>query len=259
MKLEIENLSFSYPKGKVLDNLSVSFREGEFAVLLGRNGAGKTTLMKNLLGLLKPTSGRILIDGINTAEMKNRERARKLAYIPQESQQSFAYSVFSTVLMGTTAAISTLSTPGKAEEEKAMAALRRFGIEHLKDRAVNAVSGGERQLVLCARAIAQDADILLFDEPTSSLDWGNQIRVLESIRSLTEEGYTAIVSTHNLEQALNYASRIILMEDGHIKADCTPEEMAEGGTMRHFYSVSLEIRNIDGHYICIPEVGNVVD
>lgn len=259
MKLEIESLSFSYTKGKVLDNLSLTFREGEFAVLLGRNGAGKTTLMKNLLGLLKPSSGRILIDGIDTSEMKNRERARKLAYIPQESQQSFAYSVFSTVLMGTTASISTLSTPGKAEEEKAMAALRRFGIEHLKDRAVNAISGGERQLVLCARAIAQDAGILLFDEPTSSLDWGNQITVLESIKSLTEEGYTAIVSTHNLEQALNYASRIILMENGHVKADSTPADLAKGEQMKHFYSVALTISNIGGHYICLPEKSNVVE
>lgn len=259
MKLEIDKLSFSYPKGNVLDNLSLEFDKGEFAVLLGRNGAGKTTLMKNLLGLLKPSAGKILIDGIDTSTIKNRERARKIAYIPQESRQSFAYTVFSTVLMGTTATISTLSTPGKAEEERAMEALKRFGIEDLKDRHINAISGGERQLVLCARAVCQNADILLFDEPTSSLDWGNQIRVLESIKSLTEEGYLAIVSTHNLEQALNYASRIILLEDGRVKEDTTPELLSKSSAMKHFYSVDLEIRNIDGHYICIPEGKHVVE
>ena len=259
MKLEIKDLSFSYPKRKVIDDLSLTFHEGEFVILLGRNGAGKTTLMKNLLGLLKPDAGSILIDGQDINNLNNRERAKLLAYIPQEARQTFAYSVFSTVLMGTTASISPFATPGEVEEEKAMEALKRFGIEALKDRAINAISGGERQLVLCARAIAQNARILLFDEPTSNLDWGNQIRVLESIRSLTKEGYLALVTTHNLEQALNYGERIILLDEGKIMADAFPSLLASSGVMKDFYSISLKIKNIDGHYICLPEDKNVVE
>ena len=120
-------------------------------------------------------------------------------------------------------------------------------------RMVDSLSGGERQLVLCARAIAQGSRILLFDEPTSSLDWANQIRTLDSIRSLTREGYLAIVSTHNLEQALNWATRLVLLKGGRVHADGTSGELACSCFLSSFYDMDIRVEKLEGHYVCIPQ------
>ena len=254
MRLDIRGLSFSYDgQRQILDKLDLSFSCGDFVVVLGRNGAGKTTLFRNLLGLLRPQSGTVEVDGVDFLHLSAKERAKRIAYIPQESHPSFSYSVLTTVLMGTTSQISTLASPGQKETEAALAALRRFGIEDLASRRVDSLSGGERQLVMCARALAQKAPILLFDEPTSSLDWGNQIRTLENIRRLTKEGYLAIVSTHNLEQALNYASRIVMLCDGKLVADASPQELAMQGSLSSFYGLDVSVERIRGHYVCIPQ------
>ena len=255
MKLEIRNLSFSYDgRRKVLDGMSLSADEGQFICLLGRNGAGKTTLFRTLLGTLRKKEGEILTDGDDLSKLSARERAGRIAYIPQESSQSFSYTVLNAVLMGTTNRISTLASPGEKEVNTAIEALRRFGIEALKDRKTDSLSGGERQLVLCARAVSQNARILLFDEPTSSLDWANQIRTLSLIRSLTREGYLAIVSTHNVQDALNYADRIVLLDRGRIVSDSTPAELAENSALADFYSLPLTIKRVDDTYVCIPEL-----
>lgn len=253
MTLETKGLTFSYDgKRKVLDDVSFSVSSGQAVAILGRNGAGKTTLFKNLLGLLKG-SGQIMLDGTDLAELKAKDRAKKLAYIPQESSSVFPYSVFTTVLMGTTNNVSTLSTPGKKEEDGAWEALERFGIRDLAHRKLDSLSGGERQLVLCARAVAQNAPVLLFDEPTSSLDWGNQIRTLHLIKSLVRDGYIALVSTHNLEQALNWADRLVLIEGGRVVADASPAQLASSGILSSFYSMPLTVRCIEGRYICFEE------
>lgn len=253
MKLEIKDLTFSYDRKKnVLDGISTSFESGEFTVVLGRNGAGKTTLFKNLLGLLKPQKGEVICDGIPFSGMSVREKARKIAYIPQESNPAFSYSVLTSVLMGTTSMISSLSSPKEKEIRKAYEALEKFHIADIAGRKTNTLSGGERQLVLCARAVAQEAGILLFDEPTSNLDWANQIKTLENIRALTRDGYTAIVSTHNLEQALNFASRIILIKDGKLCYDASPAELASSCLLSSFYDIDISVEEYNGHYICIP-------
>ena len=211
MRLDIRGLSFSYDgQRQILDKLDLSFSCGDFVVVLGRNGAGKTTLFRNLLGLLRPQSGTVEVDGVDFLHLSAKERAT-------------------------------------------LAALRRFSIEDLASRRVDSLSGGERQLVMCARALAQKAPILLFDEPTSSLDWGNQIRTLENIRRLTKEGYLAIVSTHNLEQALNYASRIVMLCDGKLVADASPQELAMQGSLSSFYGLDVSVERIRGHYVCIPQ------
>ena len=155
MTLDIRSLTFSYDgKRNVLDDISLSFKEGQFVVLLGRNGAGKTTLFRNLLGLLKADGGSVHVDGRDFLSMSVRERAGYMAYIPQESHPGFSYSVITSVLMGTTSSLSTLSCPGKREMDRAYAALERFGLVPFAHRMVDSLSGGERQLVLCARAIA---------------------------------------------------------------------------------------------------------
>ncbi len=258
--LKAERLTFSYPRKEVFHDISFEAGKGEFICLLGPNGAGKTTLFKTLLSLLKPVSGRISIDGKDIASMQEKERARLVAYIPQEASKVFNHTVKAYVLMGLTPNLSTLSSPKEKDEKIAIAALKRLGIEELKDRGIQSLSGGERQLVLIARALATGAQILLFDEPTSNLDWGNQIKVLRTIKRLTEEGCTAIVSTHNLEQALNYSDRIILLEKGSIKAQGSPAELAEGDELENLYSTPLSILHIAKQYVCIPkEVEHVVE
>ena len=253
MKLEIRDLTFSYDgKKKVLDDISMSASGGQFIALLGRNGAGKTTFFKNLLGLLKCQSGQIFIDGETFSSLSIKERAKCIAYIPQESNPAFSYTVLTSVLMGTTNAVSTLSSPGKEETDRAWSAMRRFNIEHLAHRHVNTLSGGERQLVLCARAIAQEAGILLFDEPTSNLDWANQIKTLENIRKLTDEGYIAIVATHNLEQALNYSTRLLLLKKGKLCHDSDAESLVSSPLLSSFYDMDIIVERYRGHYVCIP-------
>lgn len=251
--LEISNLSFSYSKRPVLENISLSAKGGEFISLLGANGSGKTTLFKSILGLLKIKSGSVSINGEELCAMSIKDRAKKTAYIPQETKQIFAYSVLSQVLMGCTANISTLSSPGEKETEIALEALRTLGIEHLKDRNINALSGGERQLVLCARALAGKAKCLLFDEPTASLDYGNQISVLSTIYKLTKNGYLAIVSTHNVEQALNFSTRIVLLENKRITFNGTPEQLVNSDILERFYSIPLSVIKHDGRYYIKPE------
>ena len=253
MILEISDLSFSYPKHPVLQNISLSAKGGEFISLLGNNGSGKTTLFKSILGLLKVKSGSVSIDGENLNNMSIKERAKKTAYIPQETKQVFAYSVLSQVLMGCTANISTLASPGEKEVQTALDALKTLGIEHLKDRNINALSGGERQLVLCARALAGKAKCLLFDEPTASLDYGNQISVLSIIHKLTKSGYLAIVSTHNVEQALNFSTRIILLNNKQITFNGTPEQLVNSDILECFYMTPLSVIKIDGRYYIKPE------
>ncbi len=251
--LKVANLTFSYPRKEVFHDISFEAVNGEFICLLGPNGAGKTTLFKTLLSLLEPDSGEITIDGVSISSMRERERARKVAYIPQEASKVFNHTVKAYVLMGLTPQLSTLSSPKEKDEKIAIEALSRLGIEELKDRGIQSLSGGERQLVLIARALATGAKILLFDEPTSNLDWGNQIKVLRTIKKLTEEGCTAIVSTHNLEQALNYSDRIILLEKGSIKAQGTPEELAKGTALENLYSTPLKVLPVAGQYVCIPK------
>lgn len=251
-ELEIKNLSFSYARHKVLNDVSLKADGGEFISLLGKNGAGKTTLFKLLLSLIKKQEGTILIDGKNADLMTSRERAKYFSYIPQESRQNFAYTVLTSVLMGSSATLSPFRSPTRADEEKALLNLKRFDIDGLKNRNVCELSGGERQLVLSARALLQDARFLLFDEPTSNLDYGNQIKVLRNIKALTKEGYTAIVSTHNLEQSLNYSSRIILLDEGKICFDGDAESLSKSSILTNFYNVKLKLIKAEGVWVCLP-------
>lgn len=252
MNLRVENLSFSYPKGKVLNNISFDAHSGEFITLLGKNGAGKTTLFRSLLGILK-SEGKVIIDGTDISKLPPREKAKRIAYIPQETRQVFAYTVQDAVLMGCTPNLSSMSSPKEKDVKMALKALETLGIMYLKDRNVNELSGGERQLVLCARALASSASCLVFDEPTASLDLGNQTKVLKTISFLTKNDYLAIVSTHNLGQALNYSSRIIMLDEGKIVFDNTPQVLAESPILKVFYGINLSVEKHNNWFVVIPK------
>ena len=255
MSLQIQELCFSYGKRKVLKNISFDANYGEFLSILGANGVGKSTLFRCILGLLAPSSGMRLIDGIDAARMNPSELARKIAYIPQSHNPVFNYNVFDMVLMGTTAQTGKFSSPGKAQTEIVKSALERLGIAHLSQRGYANLSGGERQLVLIARAIAQKAKILLMDEPSASLDFGNRLRVMQTVQNLTNEGYCVIQSTHDPEQAYLYSDKILALQGGSVLAYGAPGEIFDANLISKLYGAEVEVHSIknDTLRVCVPK------
>ena len=255
MSIEIENLSFSYGERNVLKNISFRSEYGEFLSVLGPNGVGKSTLFRCMLGLLTPSNGSTRIDGTDISQMDAVRLSRHIAYIPQSHNPVFNFSVFDMVLMGTTAQLGKFSSPGKAQEEQAEAAMDRLGILHLKDRGYSNISGGERQLVLIARAIAQQAKILVMDEPSANLDFGNRIRVMQTVKDLTKDGYAVIQSTHDPDQAYMYSDRILAMYDGQVLAWGTPQETINNDIISTLYGVNVEVNSMRGDAVrvCVPK------
>lgn len=254
MSIEVKQLSFSYGARPVLSDVSFSVEKGRLLSILGPNGVGKSTLFRCILGLLKGYSGEIRIDGADGKGLGVRELARRVAYIPQSSYPAFSYSVHDMVLMGTSSRSRTFAPPGREQEALAGEALERMGIAHLASRAYTQLSGGERQLVLIARALAQESPVLLMDEPTANLDYGNQLRVLQRVRALAEEGYTIVQSTHNPEQSYLFSHEILALRDGKVLAYGPPGDILTSGLVHALYGVEVEVESLrnDQIRVCIP-------
>ncbi len=243
--ISVKDLCFSYGSHEVLRNISFDAAPGEMLCILGRNGAGKSTLFKCMLGILKGYTGKVVIDGDDMSLLRPADKAKRVAYIPQATNPAFSYSVLDMVLMGTTSQIGGRMSPGRAEKEAAMQALAKIGISHLAGRGYSRLSGGEQQLVLIARALAQGAHVLIMDEPTSSLDYGNQMRVQKQLRQLISEGYTIIQSSHNPEQSYTFADRIICIRDGELYRQGRPQEILDEDLINKLYGIDVEM--IRGH------------
>ena len=254
MSIEVKNLNFSYGDRQVLHDISFSVGKGEFLSILGPNGVGKSTLFRCMLGLLSGYTGEVLVDGINARTFSVREAAKHIAYIPQSSHPIFNYSVFDIVLMGRTSGLGSFRSPRKADKEKCRWALDKIGISHLSERCFHRLSGGEQQLVLIARALVQDAPILMLDEPTANLDFGNQIRVLEQARGLAREGYTVIQTTHHPEQSYMFSDRILAIQNGRVLTEGAPGSVLTAENMEKLYHVDVDVVSLyDDHArICIP-------
>ena len=218
MSLSVRDLTFAYDKTPVLENVGFTAHAGEVLAVLGPNGAGKTTLFRCILGEVKRYRGSIRIDGAEADTLSPREKAHRVAYIPQTHPMTFRFSVRDMVLMGTTHQISALSVPREQQKRAAEDAMRRLGIEALADRDFDRISGGEQQLAYIARALAQQARILVMDEPTASLDYGNQLYVLSVVRALARQGYTVLISTHNPQHAIWYADALLALSHGRVAA-----------------------------------------
>ena len=240
MSLQVNHLSFSYGQHPVLRDVSFQAHQGEVLSVLGPNGAGKSTLFRCMLGLLTPTAGGTEIDGQDIAGMGVGQLARAMAYIPQSHHPVFNFSVLDMVIMGTTAQLGRFSVPGRAQKAQAQAALTRLGIAHLRGRGYGRISGGERQLVLIARAVAQQARILVMDEPSASLDFSNRLQVMETVRELAKTGYTIIQSTHDPDQAYRYSHRILALEQGRVLAFGPVKETMEDGLISRLYGVAVK-------------------
>lgn len=255
MSIEVKNLNFSYGERQILFDISFKTEKGEFLSILGPNGVGKSTLFRCVLGLLSGYAGQVLIDGRDAQSFSVRESARHIAYIPQSSAPAFNYSVFDVVLMGRTSGLATFRTPKASDREKCHWALEKVGIAHLENRCYHRLSGGERQLVLIARALSQDAPVLMLDEPTANLDFGNQIRVLAQARELAREGYTVIQTTHNPEQSYLYSDKILALQQGRVLTSGTPEQVLTEETMKTLYGVDVDVLSLyeDRARVCVPK------
>jgi iron complex transport system ATP-binding protein len=240
MTLAGRRLVIGYRDREVGRGLDVSLAQGEVLALLGPNGSGKTTLLKTLLGLLAPLAGEAMIDNAPIASYSAAERARRIAYVPQSHTPSFAFTVETVVLMGRTAHGNLFSAPSAADREVAARALERFGIAALRSRPYTMISGGERQLVLLARALAQEPRFIVLDEPTASLDFGNQGKVIREMRALAAGGHGVLFTTHDPNHALRAADRAFLMRSGVRLAEGKVREVLTRSRLEDLYGTRVE-------------------
>ncbi|HZK44439.1 MAG TPA: ABC transporter ATP-binding protein [Syntrophomonadaceae bacterium] len=260
MKLELNDVAFGYEENKnVFNGVSLTVEAGEVLCLLGPNGAGKTTLFKTLLGLLKPQLGQILLDGRNISRWTRKEIAHFMGYVPQNHIPPFPYSVMDIVLMGRTAHLRNYASPNHHDKKIADASLDTLGISYLRKANYSEISGGERQLVLIARALTQQPQFLVLDEPTSNLDFGNQAKVLNCIKMLADDGLGVIMSSHFPDDAFQYASKVALLKDGQIHRRGTPQEVLTEENLQEIYNVDIRIaiaysKTGEGYRVCIPVV-----
>lgn len=257
MELELRNLSCGYGQRKVVDSISLSMNTGEVIGLLGANGCGKTTLIKTILGLLPVQGGEVLLDGKNIKNWTSARIARVIGYIPQMHTPPFPFQVVDVVLMGRTAHINPFASPSSKDVKIAEQALEMLSISYLRDRIYTEISGGERQLVLIARALAQEPRILIMDEPTASLDFGNQIKVLCHVKQLAGMNIAVLMSCHFPEHAFIYSNRAVLLNEGRILHSGTPGETITSERLKILYGVEVDIVTVKNRMnqdlrVCIP-------
>jgi iron complex transport system ATP-binding protein len=253
-----EGLAIGHGARVVGRDLSLRVAPGEIVCLLGPNGCGKTTLFRTLLGLIPPIGGRVLLDGRPLPGWSRADIARRMAYVPQAHVPPFPYRVEEVVMMGRTARIHPLAAPSAADRSATGAALARLGIGDLAGADYSRLSGGQRQMVMIARALAQEAPILVMDEPTASLDFGNQARVLARIADLAHAGgHAVILSTHDPDQAFALNAHVILMHEGAILAEGPPEHVLTTDRLSRVYGVQVTVERTEtGRAVCAPSLSN---
>lgn len=258
MTLTVKDLTYRYAKtaAPVLQGISFTAESGDFLSVLGANGAGKSTLFRCLLGGLTDYTGAIELDGRDVRTLSRRETAEHIAYIPQIHRPTFGYSVLDTTLMGLTRQLSPFRSPTPEMEKQAMDALEQMGVAQLAERNFATLSGGEQQLVLIARALCQQSDILVMDEPTSSLDYGNQLRVLERVRQLARQGYTVLLSTHDPQHALRFSQKVLALSGGQVAADGCTADVLTPGLLRRLYGVEAVVLDTPYGRVLLPGEGD---
>ncbi|WP_297090607.1 ABC transporter ATP-binding protein [Thermococcus sp.] len=237
--LEVK-VSFAYGEREVLRGVGFTAGRGELLAIIGPNGAGKSTLLKCLVGILRPR-GHVMLDGTNLLELRPRERAKLITYVPQSSFPEFAFTIEEFVELG------TYATRGSVE-----GALKRVGLWERRREQITALSGGEYQLALIARALAQGSEVVLLDEPTSHLDINHALEIMELLKELSRERIVIAV-LHDLNLALRYADRLVLLKEGEKYWEGKPEEL-KPETIEEVYGVKAKIAEVDGHRVLLAGV-----
>ncbi len=263
-----KGISLRYDGRTVLDHVDLHLKKGEVITLLGPNGCGKTTLLKVINGLLRPDQGEVYVDGKDVSRMGQMELARFMGYVPQNQRQSFPFTALDIVLTGRMPHLSVFAQPGTADIEKARRALDMVGALHLASRPYTQISGGERQLVMIARALAQEPSFLLLDEPTSSLDFKNQVSVLKMISRISrEENVTVIMTLHDPNHAMMFSDEVVLLRKLLPQEECRietpshyqnviasgkPHEVMTPESIRAAYGIDVEVLEVHGRRILFP-------
>ena len=255
MTLDVRALEFGFPGKTIGRDVSFSLAAGESMCVLGPNGGGKTTLFRTILGLLEKKSGTIELNGKSIENLSRADIACVAGYVPQGHSAYFAFTLLEFVLMGRTTRVGAFSTPGKADIAVAGRALESLGLAALAGRPVTEVSGGERQLALVARALAQEPKLLVMDEPTASLDFGNQVKVLEKISSLAETGISVLFSSHDPDHAFLGAKRALLLGEGRVLELGAPRDVVRSDTLKRLYGVEVQVVPVgQGRHACLPSL-----
>ena len=254
--IQVKDLSFAYNKNEkqVLNNVSLTLEEGEVMTILGPNGAGKSTLLNCIATLLEPGEGTVTLCGKDAKDLKPKDVAKIISYVPQNHVPAFSYTVESFVLMGRAPTVGIFERPKDEDFEIVAKTLEEIGIAELKDKPYTEISGGERQQATIARAIVAEPKAILFDEPTAHLDYGNQLKTLRLIKSLKEKGYAIIITTHNPDHAIMLGGTTsILDRDGKLTVGKTGEIITEE-TLQKLYDADLSLVELDAvdRPICVP-------
>lgn len=240
--LVARNLGFTRGPRVILDDVSFTLETGRLTALIGPNGAGKTTLMRLLLGLLAPGSGSVLLDAAPIATLPRRSIARRIAYVPQGHVPAFPFTVVEIVAMGRTPASGWGRRIGEADQAVVRHVLAQVGMSAFANRSYSELSGGERQSVLIARALAQDADILILDEPAASLDFGQQTRLMHTLKTLANDGKTILLSVHQLDLAMRWCDECLVLHHGRLLASGPPVATLTNRMLEQLYGVSADMK-----------------
>ncbi len=257
MKFRIENGVMGYDKKPILTDVNIEIDTGSILCVLGKNGAGKTTFFKSLLGMLPLISGNIFLDDIDVSNWNRRKFSSIISYVPQVHSFSFSFTVMEVVLLGRSVHINMFGSPTKKDKDIAEEALKQMKIWHMKDRQFNSLSGGEQKLVIVARALAQQASFIVMDEPTSSLDFGNQIKIIKQVRDLQDKSLGIIMSTHSPDHAFMCDAQALIVDSNKIVniGDCS--NVTES-LLKRIYGVDILIDEFSRSYhkrkVCVPTI-----
>jgi len=254
--LRVNHLTFSYQKEETIKDINFEVKRGELSCLLGPNGSGKTTILKCLNGIIKPNEGAIYINNIKLEQIDRRNISRHISMVFQEHNVVFSYKVIDVVILGITPYLKFGTMPQKEDYKKAELTLKKLGLSKLKDRNYNELSGGEKQMVLIARALMQDTEFLILDEPSSHLDFKNQYLLMAEIKKLTEEGKGVITALHDPNLALSFCDRVIILKEGEIIAKGKTSDTLNNLNLQKAYDMEVKIDNINNRRVVFPKINN---
>jgi iron complex transport system ATP-binding protein len=253
--VEARQLHFRYGDRAVLGGVDLAVTRGELVALLGPNGAGKSTLLQLLLGWLSPTSGEIRVSGTSARSLTRREIARRVAFVPQDVRVDFAFTVRELVAMGRLPHLGRFRAEGREDQQAVERALAATELVPFAERSLLELSGGERQRAHLGRALAQDADLLLLDEPTASLDIEHQLAILGLVRELAARGKGAVVALHDLSLAARFATRVVVLSGGRVVASGPPGQVVTVDLLRSHFHIHARIREDEAGRVEISPLG----
>lgn len=251
--MEMINGTFSYNnQDNIFEDINFSVKKGDIFCILGSNGTGKTTLIKCLNGLMKLDSGKVLLNDKDIYSLNHVDIAKSIGYIPQTHNSTFPFTVLDVVLMGRAPHLDLFSSPGEKDIKMAENSLKSLNIFHMRNKPYTEISGGEQQLVFIARVLTQEPDILILDEPTSHLDFGNQIRTLNIIEKLAKNGLSVVMSSHFPDHAFISANKVAIMKGKNFIDVGIPEDVITEENMEETYGIKVKVMDIENRRVCVP-------